>query len=465
MSWLDSITNIFTPPNSVELPQVAMPSPSLYDPNTHLSPNYALKDLIKTTQSLSRPNLPDDPNHLSNLEYLAQFLEMIDREIGPVQILSAYRTKELQNALSSTGEPTSTGTSFHELGRGVDIYPTTMPIDEYFGRMLANETVKNQLAEVAYKPGQNSIHIGINVPNDVRQVKVLALNDQNVYGRLNTDQIASFIAPYMESFDEAMDYAAARLVTYNRTPLILALIAAVGGVAYLAFAGSKRTARNPRLRYVKFKRKPRPRKNRTSRVSKAIELLKLGRTPKYISQELSMPLSNVYKLHRRWIGGPIPKAKQQLEYTRTELLEKGVISIKKKKGKRTARNPRRSARLNPRLKQSHVYRVQDSKGIGPYRSRKSKGIFGKHDRKMRPHKRLPPDYDTGFSRAERAIFNRKMKTGFKSLDQLKRWFNDPEEWERMKKKGFAVYKVPVKYGFYSKKQVIFEPKSRGKKIK
>lgn len=236
MDWLD---NIFSSPQT---PTPLLPvAPSLYDTNAMLSSHYALKDFIGTSQSLNQPNMPSSPDYYYNLSDLANFVELIESKIGPVQILSGYRTKELQNALTAAGEPTSAGTSFHELGRGIDIYPTTMPINQYFGRMLADEEVKNQMAEVAYKPGQNSIHIGINILSDVRPVKVLALNDANVYGRLSLDEIASFIAPYMESADEAMDYAAAQLVTFNRMPLIIGAVAAAGGVLYLALASGNRT--------------------------------------------------------------------------------------------------------------------------------------------------------------------------------------------------------------------------------
>mgnify|MGYP002789119692 CR=1 FL=1 len=251
MDWLNSVTGFFSSPTPLQNPQ-SPATPSLYNPEAQLSQSYRLKDLVKTTQSLSSPNLPTEALHFTNLSHLAEALEVFGHEIGPFQIISAYRTKELQQKLGASGDPVASGTSFHELGRGVDIYPTTMSLDEYFGRMLVNENVKSLLAEVAYKPGQKSIHIGINVPGDVRETKVLSLNQNNVYARLTSSEIARFIEPYMESLDAAYDYAAARLVTWNKTPLILAMVAATGGLLYLILKKAPAQRANPRFRTKRF---------------------------------------------------------------------------------------------------------------------------------------------------------------------------------------------------------------------
>lgn len=263
-SW-DDITSIFG--TNRDLPQTEMPIVSLpaesvaiqrpvYDINAMLSQNFTLGNLCVTNQALSQPNLPNQSYQYDNLVYTADVIEQLNHEVGPFQILSGFRTKELQNKLSSQGEPTSAGMSFHEAGRAVDVYPTTMTIADMFGRILANEALRSQFAEIAIKPEQNALHLAVNVPGDVRQPKITGLTSGGVYARLNADEIASYIAPFMESFDDAYDYAAAKLVTTSRTPLILALVAAVGGVAYLALASGKRTTqRNPRVKIKPMKQK------------------------------------------------------------------------------------------------------------------------------------------------------------------------------------------------------------------
>ena len=101
-----------------------------YDPKSQLSAHYTLANLTQTSKPVSTPNLPSSAEHFNNLKLLADALEYLDSKIGPFNIMSGYRTKELQNLLKSAGEPVATGTSFHELGLGVDIYPTTMKIAE-----------------------------------------------------------------------------------------------------------------------------------------------------------------------------------------------------------------------------------------------------------------------------------------------------------------------------------------------
>lgn len=211
-----------------------------YDLNTQLSPHYTLADLCATSQVLTEPNFPDQDSYFNNLIYTADMLEQLDSSIGPFQLLSGFRTKELEDVLTAKGEPTAQGTSFHQIGRAIDITPTTMSITEYFGRILSQPGLSAQFAEIAIKPSQNAIHLAINTPDDVRTTKVLGLNDQGQYTSLDADQIKNYIVPYEPSSDAA-DQAAAALVTYDKTPLILALVAGVGGIAFL-YLKSRKTA-------------------------------------------------------------------------------------------------------------------------------------------------------------------------------------------------------------------------------
>lgn len=220
----------------------------MYDPNTSLSPNFTLKSLTVTNQQLSQPNEPTSADHYNNLVLTADALEQLLYYIGPFNVLSGYRTKELQNALTAAGEPTSKGLSFHEIGRGIDIAPTTMSLTEFYGKLLADENLRNLFAEIAIKPSQNSIHLAINVPGDVRQPKITGLNTEGVYATLSLDDIANYIAPYMASAEEAYDYAAAKLVSYNKLPLYLALGLGLLGAGYFLLGKKSVLQKNPRIR-------------------------------------------------------------------------------------------------------------------------------------------------------------------------------------------------------------------------
>jgi hypothetical protein len=214
---------------------------SPYDPNAMLSTHYSLGDLIATTKQLSQPNFPSDSSHYDNLVLLADMLERLDTQVGPFTLLSGYRTKELQNILTAAGEPTSKGLSFHEIGRAVDISPTTMTIAEYFGQILANEDLKNQFAEIAIKPSQNALHLSINVPGDVRDPKVTGLDSSGTYAALSVDDVANYIAPYMASATDAFNYAETQVVNTGVSPMMIGVGLAVALGAFMLLGKSKRS--------------------------------------------------------------------------------------------------------------------------------------------------------------------------------------------------------------------------------
>jgi hypothetical protein len=144
-----------------------------------LSAHFSVKDLCLTSKALSQSNYPTTQTEFDNLTYTADALEMLESHIGPLKLLSGFRTKELQLALAAAGDPVAKGTSYHELGLGVDITPTTMPLAEYFGRILADESIKGLFIEIAIKPAQNAIHLGVRLPAESRNAKISGLKYGN----------------------------------------------------------------------------------------------------------------------------------------------------------------------------------------------------------------------------------------------------------------------------------------------
>lgn len=173
-----------------------------YTEDTRLSASFILEDLTKTSQVLAMPNLPllTEKWIFDNLLLLADTLEYLQSAVGPFIVISGYRTNELQKKLAESGEPTGTGNtkSFHEVGRGVDIYPTTMGIADFFGRLLANENLRLKFSEISIKPSQNALHLAINVPGDVRTPKITGLNTANEYQRLTPEEIQGYIQKYSQ---------------------------------------------------------------------------------------------------------------------------------------------------------------------------------------------------------------------------------------------------------------------------
>lgn len=198
-----------------------------YSSDTKLSNSYTLGDLIKTSQVLAMPNTPDQQWMFDNLVLLADMCEELTSKVGPFTIVSGFRTKELQQALAAAGEPATSKISFHEAGRAIDIGPSTMSPIEFFARILADAELREKFAEIALKPAQNALHLAINVPGDARTPKITALDAAQNYVKLTTDEIESYIAPYMQSAQDALAVAE-DAVSSSKLPLILAGIGLLG---------------------------------------------------------------------------------------------------------------------------------------------------------------------------------------------------------------------------------------------
>jgi hypothetical protein len=168
-----------------------------YDGSEDLFGPYNLSDLCVTQTGL--PNLPQDLTTFNNLQSLAALLSGLTTDVGPFTVLSGFRTPAVQAALASSGEPVPPAgkLSFHEVGLAADIAPTTMPLAQFFGMMLA-AGYQDLCAEIAYKPSQNSIHLAVAVPYKVGVV--LALDPTtNTYGPLSQDAVDSYADPYVEA--------------------------------------------------------------------------------------------------------------------------------------------------------------------------------------------------------------------------------------------------------------------------
>lgn len=198
------------------------------DPGMMLSTNFSLAKLTKTSTGL--PNLPNEGSlELRNLGWTADMLEQLGYDVGPFKVVSGFRTHDVQIALADRGEPVASGKSFHEAGLAVDIFPTTMGIEEFYGKLAALVgTSDNQgpwwgkLSEIAIKPGQNSIHLALAVPGSKQNV-FLALNSVGIYAALTTDEVLSYAQPFIAAVEEIASRATATM------PRKLILLTAVGG--------------------------------------------------------------------------------------------------------------------------------------------------------------------------------------------------------------------------------------------
>lgn len=160
--------------------------PMGYNPDEKLSSRFLLRDLTKTSYPIS--NIPDE-TQIENLKKLALMLDDLFTQIGPFQIESGFRTKELQVALSKD-TPQAAANSFHVLGIAADVVPTTMSAEKWFAKLLASP-LRTQLGEMALK--QNTIHLSL-ATSWKQDVPMKVVNNQ--YIRLSATEVKGLIDRY-----------------------------------------------------------------------------------------------------------------------------------------------------------------------------------------------------------------------------------------------------------------------------
>jgi hypothetical protein len=101
---------------------------------------------VTTTGVKNMPNMPQ----ISNLTDLARLLEKVYKEIGPFTVISAFRSKEVQQKLKKSGNNRVSENSLHMQGMAADIVPTTMSVKDFYTRVLRKPSLFNQIGEFAY---------------------------------------------------------------------------------------------------------------------------------------------------------------------------------------------------------------------------------------------------------------------------------------------------------------------------
>lgn len=155
-----------------------------------VSKYFTVRDLSVTKTGIT--NFPGS-EEIKNLEKLGPALDILRDKIGPFTIHSAFRTPEVQAKVGSTAKK-----SFHELGLAVDLTPTTMNLEKYFTKILANPNISNLFGEKSIKPSQNSIHLSIKVPGGPDKIMERLVSGK--YVALSDIKIAGLISKYGKTF-------------------------------------------------------------------------------------------------------------------------------------------------------------------------------------------------------------------------------------------------------------------------
>lgn len=123
-------------------------------PGLQLSPRFTVEDLSisDTATRLSLNNLPPE-NLIPGMKKLANLLDEIWDKYGSFNILSGYRSPEVNSAVGGAKG------SKHMSGTAIDLVPQNTSITEYWTNLISDMSVAPQLGEISLKPDQNSIHL------------------------------------------------------------------------------------------------------------------------------------------------------------------------------------------------------------------------------------------------------------------------------------------------------------------
>jgi len=164
------------------------------DPNMTLFGKYTLKDLTITNTGLD--NMPTTDQEIQNLTWLAKVLSQLEDSVGPFTVMSAFRASDVQDVVGA-GAVKAGRKSFHEVGMAADIFPSSMTLDAYFGKLLTSEW-RQKLGEIIFKKSQNTIHIGL--PTASYQGKIMFRESGGEYRLMTQDEIDVLSGPYKMTY-------------------------------------------------------------------------------------------------------------------------------------------------------------------------------------------------------------------------------------------------------------------------
>lgn len=154
---------------------------------TYLSKRFTLEQLTRT--ETGKMNFPKDQKVLDSLKQLAQTLDLLWENIGPFDVLSAYRSEDVQQALIKAGNIQAIQKSYHAQGIAADIAPTTMKVEDYIIKLAANSMVRYKLGQIALKG--NALHISL--PTDKFSGQLMLVEKDGQYYRKTDSQITDIV--------------------------------------------------------------------------------------------------------------------------------------------------------------------------------------------------------------------------------------------------------------------------------
>lgn len=170
---------------------------------TKISKYFTLEDLTQTSTGVKNIVTPEAR---ANLVKLATVLDTLYDTIGPIRVISGYRSVAVQEALKggaggASAAAQAASKSFHSLGMAADIVPFTKSANQYLADIAANPKIKNLLGEIAIKSGGlpidktgNTLHVSLATPT--KQGVLMYVDEAGRYIRMAADEVTAFLDKY-----------------------------------------------------------------------------------------------------------------------------------------------------------------------------------------------------------------------------------------------------------------------------
>jgi hypothetical protein len=160
----------------------------IVDQDTYLSSHFTLAELSRTDTRLPNQASPQD---IENLRNFARRLDKIYDAIGPFYILSAFRSPSVNSAVGGVSS------SQHLTGEAADIVPTSMSAKEYWGRILADENLRDEFGQIALKT--SAIHISMPSWTHTGDAYVVVAGN---YIRKSLNEVRNIVGSAFDSFSQ-----------------------------------------------------------------------------------------------------------------------------------------------------------------------------------------------------------------------------------------------------------------------
>jgi len=159
-----------------------------------ITKNFKFFEFLVT--NTGKPNRPND-EQIENIKKTAKAIQPIRDKVGKIQVISGYRSPEVQAALTGSGNVQVSKKSLHMEGMAADIVPQEMSAEKVFATIASDPKLYNSLGEIALK--NTCLHISI--PTPTKQGYFMEVIN-NVYYGMSADRVKEIVNKYVAVIKE-----------------------------------------------------------------------------------------------------------------------------------------------------------------------------------------------------------------------------------------------------------------------